>query len=485
MPRETSHTLILKKAPPRRTSRGLKPSVLLILIVLLALLLQALPARLALADNSGEKPYAINPALPQAVQTFLRMETSDAVFNVQYRYAKITPASDGAYLQNVGSSRSNWYIEDQRYGSPDVIAGVLHENDALIRTGLKMFDFGFNREARNGSFPGSHGLFHGTAMFAAEAGPALLVLKSWTKEKSLGAATVKHVDWQISKLKKAVRYMVKSWYRKPGHIDDGGKEERFFEAAIALQSTGEMTSSKRLKGWASMYAREGMRMTQANGVWTENRGHDSTYQAIGLVYGTRYLMLVSGTSIYKSVYETVAKGEAWELSRVHKNGTMNRQGDDRTGPTCPERDGSGKCKTVDYSAIAGALMRWSVISGSQQYARAAYLTWLQNWERVPGDKLPKPGAFVKPGRLSLAQIHNGQWLTVWGTRFQPYETVKVYFAKTLEATITADDIGSFGGHSPVMNAHFPVPAGTGPGTYRIVEKGNYGTKRHTKVVITS
>ncbi len=69
-----------------------------------------------------------------------------------------------------------------------------------------------------------------------------------------------------------------------------------------------------------------------------------------------------GSSMYSSVYKTVAAGEGWELSRVHKNGTINRKGDDRTGPTCPERDGSGKCKTVDYAAICGALVRWGVIS---------------------------------------------------------------------------------------------------------------------------
>ncbi len=213
--------------------------LLLLLGTTLALLTSSLPAT-ALADNSAEKKYTISPSLPLGVRTFLQMEVSAPVFNTQYHYGKITPASNGAYLQNVGSSRSSWYIEDQRYGETDVVAGVLHENLDMIRTGLKMFDFGLDREAKNGSFPGSYGLFHGTAMFLAAAGPAMIVLKDWTNEQSLGASTVKHVEWEISRMRKAAHYMVKSWYRKPGHIDDGGKEERFFEAAIALKSVGAL-----------------------------------------------------------------------------------------------------------------------------------------------------------------------------------------------------------------------------------------------------
>src|SRR5205085_1938459 len=106
------------------------------------------------------------------------------------------------------------------------------------RSGLKMFDFGLRREASNGAFPGSFGRFHGTAMFLAEAGPALLILEYWPRKSSLGPATVKHIEWQASRLHEAARYLMRAFWSKPGHIDDGGKEDRFFEAAIAMASVG-------------------------------------------------------------------------------------------------------------------------------------------------------------------------------------------------------------------------------------------------------
>lgn len=436
------------------------------------------------ADVNAEHPYPISSSLSPGVRAFLTLESSSGVFNIEHHYGRVVPAPDGAYLNNVTAPPSAWYIEDQRYGDVDVIGGILHDNPALVKTGLRMFDFGIDREAAGGSFPGSFGLFHGTAMFLAQAGPALLLLTHWSRERSLGVTMVRHVRWEIGRMRTAAHHLIEQWWRKPGHIDDGGKEERFFEASLALESIGLLTGDRQLETSAGVYAHEGIRMTRGNGVWTENGGHDSSYQAIGLVYGARYLALLGTAAPSRAMHKALAVGEAWELSRVHRDGSIDRNGDDRTGPTCPERDASGTCKTVDLIAVAGALMRWGVMDHEVPYERRAYQVWLQNWKRMPGDVLPAPAMFVKPAGMTVKEIGYGWPLWVGATRFQPLERVRIYFGKILVGTATCDQIGSFGGHSPISAVKFTLPSGTQPGVYTLRAQGGYGTRRHTQVTIT-
>jgi hypothetical protein len=162
---------------------------------------------------------------------------------------------------------------------------------------------------------------------------------------------------------------------------------------------------------------------------------------------------------------------------VGKNGTVNQAGDTRTSG-CHERDPSGQCKTTFYLPIANALARWSEVSRQQAFARAAYLVWRQNWARVPGDHLPRPGLWAQP-----VEVHAGQWLTVRGAGFQPLETVHLYLGGHEIYTVTCDQIGAFGGHSSQPNAHFQVPAVVS-GTYVITARGSYGTVRYTSVGVT-
>gem|GEM_PF-704997 len=437
------------------------------------------------ADSHAEQPYPIAPSLPANIRDFLSTEVSGPVFNVEHHYGRIAPASNGAYLDNVKASRHRWFIEDQRYGGVDLIGGILHRDRSLLNTGIRMFDFGLDREARDGSFPGSLGLFHGPAMFLADAGPAFILLKNWRAAKSfLGPRGLRHLNWEIGRLHDASRHLVHAWYHRSGHIDDGSKEDRFFEAAIALGSVGYLVGDHSLVQKSEVYAREGMRMTRSNGVMPENHGHDSSYQALGLVYATRYLQLMTGQKLFAPLRRDVALGERWLLSRVRRDGSVDRAGDDRTGPGCPEHTNAGACKSVNYQAVASALVRWGVIDKSRTYERRAYLVWLQNWRRQPGDALPKPSLVINPTHRTSKQVGYGWPVWVSGTRYLPLEPIRVYFNHRLVGKTVTDQIGSFGGHSPVSPVSFTPPTQR-PGVYTITAKGTYGVVRRTKFTITS
>lgn len=337
--------------------------------------------------DASEQPYPIPASLAPGIKSYLTVETSPDIFNVQYHYGRVTPAANGAYGPNITDPPTDWYIEDQRYGDTDVIAGILHDDVPLIKMGLRMFDFGLDREAANGSFPGSQGLFHGSAMFLAAAAPAMLVLQHWNRlESQMGKPSLSHVRWEISRMDVAATYMVDSWWNKPNHIDDSSKEERFFEGALALKATGDLAGDKFLQTRAQTYAKNGMRLTKPNGVWTENglNGrccYDSSYQAIGLVYGTRYLELMAGTKLADRINQTVERGEKWEISRVRPDGTVISKGNSRTYGCSEQSQLTGKCKTIDLEAIFSALMRWGVLAKNQHFKDVAEKVWELNLKR--------------------------------------------------------------------------------------------------------
>jgi hypothetical protein len=445
-----------------------------LLLLLFALgSIAVLPTRTVLADANNEVPVAISPSWPSGVQSFLKMEESQAVFNVLYHYGKVKAAAGGAYGPNLTAPKTAWYVEYQRAGNVDVTAGVLHRDASLVAEGLTMFHFALLREARNGGFPGSFTPFHGTAMFLAESVPSLIVLRYSPMQSRFAS----ELAWETSRLRRAARHLVQVVHGV-GKIDDHTKNHRFYEAALALGSVGVLADDPTLIRWSRTYAQEAIAMERPGGIMPEDGGHDTGYQALGMTYAMRYLTLVATGSLARSLRNTIAAGAAWELSRVHADGTIDQTGDTRT-VDCKERNPVGQCKTTFYDPIFSALAHWSVISGDSRYERAAYFVWLQNWRLLPGDVLPKAGLWVKPETVT-----RGQWLTVWGTRFQPLETVKLYYDQTEIATLTCDQIGSFGGHSSEPGAHFPAPD-VSPGEHTITARGSFGTVRSATVRIST
>jgi hypothetical protein len=106
----------------------------------------------------------------------------------------------------------------------------------------------------------------------------------------------------------------------------------------------------------------------------EDGGHDSGYQALGMVNASRYLELVATGNLYRALSRALQRGEEWELSRVEADGSINQAGDTRT-VGCKERNTSGQCKTVFYAPIFSALAHAAVIQHDLRFARAANLVW--------------------------------------------------------------------------------------------------------------
>lgn len=302
----------------------------------------------------------------------IHLESSPPVFDVLYKYGQVEGQPDGAYGANVHASPHAWYIEEQRAGGVDIFDGVFRSDPSLIAEGLKILHYGLAREAANGSFPGSAWPFHGTALFLSETAPALLALKHSPYESQFGS----ELRWETVRMRRAAHEMI-ALVGGPGKIDDTTKNHRYFEAAIALGAVGVLAGDKTLRQWSTIYAWHGIHMERPNGVMPEDGGHDSGYQALGMVNASRYLVLVASGSLHRALYAALAKGEAWELSRIAPDGAVNQAGDTRT-VNCEEHSPSGSCKTVFYAPIFSALAHWAAITNNGRYERASYQVWLHS-----------------------------------------------------------------------------------------------------------
>lgn len=323
-------------------------------ILSLLIILAALP--LGRADAAG----------PGA---FLAMEKAPVVYNVLYRWGQVSAGPGGAYGANISASRSAWLLEEQRYGDTDVIDGTLRGRPSLIAEGLRMFHFGLAREAANGSFPGAAWPFHGAAMFMSQAAPALIVLDT----SPYRARFHREVRWEVARMERAAYRMVWEVGGAP-RLDDPAKNHRYFEAALALGAVSILGHDRTLRRWSTRYAWRGIAMERPDGIMPENGGHDTGYQALGMINATRYLTLVATGRLAHALHKALARGEAWELSRVRADGSINQLGDTRSAG-CAERGPTGGCKTTMYAPIYGALARWAAITGEQRYAGAAEAVW--------------------------------------------------------------------------------------------------------------
>ncbi|MBV9281101.1 MAG: hypothetical protein JOZ41_13550, partial [Chloroflexi bacterium] len=308
------------------------------LIIWISLILASVIAGVRLAGT--QIAGAPGPASQQAdartsygsAGSFVRVETSTPVVDVLYRWGQVDAASGGAYGPNATAPRSAWFLEYQRAGAVDVVDGVLRHDPGLVEKGLQMFHFGLARQAPDGSFPGSAWPFHGTALFLSEAAPSLVVLRS----SDLRGQFAAELAWEVARMRRAAQYMVQA-VGGPGMIDDSTKNHRYFEAAVALGAVGVLSQDTTLERWSTRYARRGIAMERPDGVMPEDGGHDSGYQALGMVDAARYLSLVARGRLYASLYAALQRGEDWELSRIGPDGSVGQVGDTRTAG-CKERD---------------------------------------------------------------------------------------------------------------------------------------------------
>lgn len=282
----------------------------------------------------------------------------------------LTVSSSGAVdvnaLWEAGKS-SIWYIEEQRKGDDFICEGIRCENDSLIQQGLKIYDWGFARQAADGSFAGTGDTFHSTSLFVEAAARSTLLLKQY-KPVTYTRDYSSVVSSYTSKLKSACNWLTKLDIAAKGQEFNEPYTHRRYLLAAALGQAAKLSGSSTHAAAAASYANSGLALQWSNGVNPEMGGYDVEYQCAGIRYAASYYNVCSDATLRSRLYEMISKGLAWEAARINVDGILDSTGSTRIGVE-KNRDGSVKRPTM--SDIAAAFVSGYKITGAQLFSVVA------------------------------------------------------------------------------------------------------------------
>ena len=284
--------------------------------------------------------------------------------NVQWKEM----AASGAWGVNAeweqGAS-SKWYIEQQRFGESLIISGLLHDDAAAISAGFKAFDWGFQRQAADGSFSGTQDPFHSVSFFVEAVARACLVIE----QSPYASLYQSKVETYTAGVYKAAKWMATPDVWSRGISNDSPYTHRRYLVANALGLTSLLVGGDTaLMNLARSQIQNGLSRQLSNGVNPETGGYDSSYQAVGLVYAQIWSTYFPNDSTTSAVNTMISNGLAWEQSRVLSSGEVNSAGNTRTGI---ENGPSGTVKTIDWRSVATAFSVGFQMTGNSQWQTAA------------------------------------------------------------------------------------------------------------------
>jgi hypothetical protein len=275
-------------------------------------------------------------------------------------------APDGAISLNAQWERDpsrQWFIEEQRYGADLIQIGLATDRRQLVEKGVKVLNWGFDHEA-DGSFPGTGDPHHSISFFLEAASRSVILLREAGDERHLGELR----NWR-GNIRKAARYLVTpSLFPRDRARSMDPYTHRFFLCAAALGQSGEVLDDPGFRQAALAMAAEGLGRQQPNGTNPEKGGFDVNYQAVGAIFGARYLLVCADPTARDGLRQMIGRALDRERAAIDDRGAVATEGSTRV---TSETARSGRPKTMDYKTLAQAFVFWSDISGDDAYRDVA------------------------------------------------------------------------------------------------------------------
>ncbi|MEM9080472.1 MAG: DUF4114 domain-containing protein [Verrucomicrobiota bacterium] len=259
-------------------------------------------------------------------------------------------ATSGALSVNIdweNGQRSDFFIEQQRYGADLIETGIILEDKNLINDGINMINWGFLQQASDGSFPSCGDAIHSTSLFleaASRAGLALKKYKPRTYRKTIR-------NWRRKIHLTAHWFVVADATGRDVNLEPFG--HRYFLRAAALEQASRLTRDKGLSTFADEYITEALTKAQPDGSFLENNLFDASYQMVGMAFASRYFSVARNNSLRQQVSLTIWNGIARFLQDVQPNGAITIHPDSRTAT---ESSRGGAPKRFDYKHTTKALV---------------------------------------------------------------------------------------------------------------------------------
>jgi hypothetical protein len=270
------------------------------------------------------------------------------------------PIASGAVGLNgdfEAGKRPDLLIEMQANGGDWIQYGLVHNRLDWCAVGWRIFRWGMRHQMPDGSFPEGRQPEFGTALFIESLGRSLLLAREFgdaSHESEFVPGVARAAQWI------GAHDMDSDWEL----LLDRQFAHRFWLYAAALGDAGKLTGDARPLAIAARFARRGMLAQRANGVDPEKGGFDVGYQAAGLVFAARYLVVADSLADRAGILRMLRKGIGWLASRVEANGDVDGTGSTRIGI---EHDRSGRIKQVFYGVVVEAFGSYAYVSGDHGY----------------------------------------------------------------------------------------------------------------------
>lgn len=278
----------------------------------------------------------------------------------------------------VGRNKQGYIsVAFQRHSSKLITYGILTRNVELIKSGIRVLEYGFAHQKPDGSFidnsprqsAGSRA--SAVAFFYHDLGHSLLLLKDsdWFQTSEETASLRVRLNKLMNPASTSLTWLMGQ--QKPlRHYDRNTTNRQFFNV-VACYLTGKALGRSDAVRLGERAAQAVLQKQAEAGFFLEEGGYDSSYQAVSL----RLALLLytrlepDAVSLRQNLWMAIDKGVRWQLNRILPTGKVSTAGNKRVYPN-GERY-FGREKQVDYKEVTVALNYYSKLSGAHLAQSAA------------------------------------------------------------------------------------------------------------------
>ncbi len=285
----------------------------------------------------------------------------------------------------------------QMYSSPYWQRGVweytqeaIFSKDATkVDLALKGLEFAFSRQLSNGNFSfepvpdiaessqqdvglNGHSDLRATAFFMAALGTSLTTFQEsqWFQTDSQNQSFRERLTLLTPKIQGALNFL-----NLDSNVStlqkDSNDTNRVWHWALAYYGAGKFLNDPKAQQIGLNFAQKALsQFDPATGIFLENGGGDSSYQAVNMVLASRFSFLLDKNDPLRTkIQQAVVKGAAWEQSKILSTGEVSTEGNSRI------YDGGenfmGKEKVIDKKQVVLGMSYAALFSNDQTYWRSA------------------------------------------------------------------------------------------------------------------
>jgi hypothetical protein len=243
----------------------------------------------------------------------------------------------------------DWFIEEQRFGDTVIGAGVNRNRVDLIDAGLRAFEWGFQQQAADGSFPCKDNIVS-TAYFVAAVSHSIWLLETsgYARDFSGRIATMR------PQLSKAARWLAEPKQLSAAKAQNDQFTSRYFLFGYALGATARVVGEPQLAYAGEEQVRAGLALQHQSGYFPERGGFDVSFHGEALVYLLRYFDHAATADMRRTLEAPLRRALGWLETRIQPTGVIAAAGNTRSGLN-QERDRTGQPRRISAVAVARAL----------------------------------------------------------------------------------------------------------------------------------